>query len=145
MKMTSEKSSFSSKRLLHHTSLFSLLASRTAWQYLTVVKVHPSSYPVYPGDSSGAVLDIFCMKSLLEDVLQSRSIQLVIRCHRVINTLVMGFWDFPWWTTPRAVTYTACCTPSSDGVLHRLMRGDDPSQSQFSLYIRHFSSTSLGP
>ena len=126
--MTSEKSS-----LLHHTSLFSSLASRIAWQYLAVVKVHSRSYPAYPGDCSGAVLDIFCTKSLLEDVLQSRSSQLVIRCHHIINAPVMRFWDFPWWITPRAVTYTACCTPSSDGVLHRLMRGDDPFQSQFSI------------
>ena len=43
VKMTSLNCSSSSKHLFTQTTLFSLLASLIAWQYLGVVKVQPSS------------------------------------------------------------------------------------------------------
>ena len=75
----------------------------------------PAKFIAYPSNGSSPILHILCAETLVEDVLQGRSSQLIILSHRIINALVVRFWYFFWWATPWTVTHSACCTPSSDG------------------------------
>ena len=144
VKMTLLKSSFSSKRCVHHSRLLSLLASQIAWQYLAV-KVQPSPLHIL-----AIVLTLYLIFSAPSLFFRmpfnaEAASQLIIFSHCTVNASVMGFWNFPWRPIPWAVTYTACCAPSSKGVVDGLMGGDDPFQDQFSLHNCHFASSQLGP
>ena len=75
----------------------------------------PAKFIAYLSNGSSAILHSLCAESLVEDVLQRRSSQLIILSQYFINAPVVRFWYFFWRSTPWTVTHSACCTPSSDG------------------------------
>ena len=54
----------------------------------------PAKFIGYPSNGSSPILHILRAKSLVEDVLQRRSSQLIILSHRIINAPVVRFWYF---------------------------------------------------
>ena len=63
---------------------------------LTISHHHecPTKFIAYPSNGSSPILHILCAESLVEDVLQRRSSQLIILTHCNINAPVVIFWYF---------------------------------------------------